>query len=87
MNPTENNRKFQLPMSELVDRLTIAQIKVALSPQKRADFNNEIELLSHDIDLIIQNSSICLDAKLIGAIVQLGQINHTSGITKRPNAG
>ena len=58
MTPTPSLRKFQPPLSELVDRLTITQIKVALLPQGRANFHKEIEMLNHDIALIIQNNQL-----------------------------
>ena len=75
MTSTPTHRKFQLPLSELVDRLTISQIKLAFVPQNRTNFNKEIEMLNHDIDLIIQNNELRLNAKLISALVQLSQIN------------
>ena len=71
-NPT---RKFQLPLSEMIDRLTITQIKLSLLKDDDGALASEIEMLSHDIDLIMQNSNIELSSQLARAIVQISQIN------------
>ena len=71
-NPT---RKFQLPLSELIDRLTITQIKLSLLKDCDGSLASEIDMLSHDIDLIIGSSNMEMSSQLVRAIIQISQIN------------
>ena len=61
-NPT---RKFQLPLSELIDRLTITQIKLSLLKDCDGSLASEIDMLSHDIDLIIGSSNMEMSSQLV----------------------
>jgi hypothetical protein len=69
------DRQFVLPLAELVDRLTIDQIKDVLFTEGRAAINEEMKRIQHDVDLIIGQKAITLDAKLIRVIVAIAQIN------------
>jgi len=46
-------REFLLPLAELVDRLTIDQIKEVLLPKHRESFAQEMLKIEHDIDAVI----------------------------------
>lgn len=70
-----NDRKFTLPLAELIDRLTIDQIKEVLLPEHKESFAQEMERLSHDIDLIIEEKGIRLTARLLRIIIAIAQIN------------
>ena len=50
---TNKERQFVLPMAELIDRLTIDQIKELLIPGHKESFSREMELICNDLDQII----------------------------------
>lgn len=68
-------RQFLPSLSELLDRLTVTQIKQALLGDKNKDFYNEINKLSNDIDIIIKKENIKLNSRIIRIIVLISQIN------------
>lgn len=50
----ESARRRYLPtLSDLVDRLTIVQLKTLFIPERRADYLSERASIEHDIDLIL----------------------------------
>jgi hypothetical protein len=67
--PMEKSRRYLPTFAELVDRLSIAQLKAIYIPQHRDAYRSEIADLLHDIDLIAPQ----LDARAIHAaqILQL----------------
>ena len=69
-----SNRKFVLPAAELIDRLSVDQIKEMLFDDN-SSITDEINYLSHDIDLILSKKSIEIDSRLIRIIIVLSQIN------------
>tara|TARA_B100000902_G_C27254333_1_gene887041 strand:- start:615 stop:1052 length:438 start_codon:yes stop_codon:yes gene_type:complete len=71
----KNERKFLPPLAELLDRLTVTQIKQALLGDKNKDFAKEMKKISHDMDIIISEENIQLDSKLIRIIVLISQMN------------
>ena len=74
-NKKNQERQFLPSLSELLDRLTVTQIKQALLGDKNKDFYNEINKLSNDIDIIIKKENIKLDSRIIRIIVLISQIN------------
>ena len=71
-----NNKRRILPkLAELIDLLTIYQIKETLLPKRHREYANYIENLIHDIDLLIRKKRLNLSAKLIRMIVILAQLN------------
>jgi len=75
MDSTSNSRQFLPPMSELIDRLTVTQIKQNLLRDNLGDFSAEISKLTSDINLIINEKNIAASGELIRAIVMMSQIN------------
>lgn len=75
MELTSNSRQFLPPMAELVDRLTVTQIKQNLLQDESGDFTTEITKLINDINLIVGEKNIVLSGQLIRAIVMISQIN------------
>ena len=78
MNESKNikdQRQFLPPMAELIDRMTVTQIKLALSKDNKDSFIEEISKLEHDIDLILDSNNLTLDARLIRIIIVLSQMN------------
>lgn len=68
-------REFLLPITELIDRLTIDQIKEVLIFGNKDNFAQEMEKLTHDIDMIIEERNLKLSARLIRIIIVISQMN------------
>jgi len=75
MNTTSCNRQFLPPLAELIDRLTITQIKLVLIKDGKNDFLEEIKKLNYDINLIIKEKSLPLSSDLIQMITIIAQMN------------
>ena len=67
-------RKYLPTLSELIDRLSIVQLKEVFIPKHKGEYSKEISDIIHDIDLCLQESEN-IDAKTIRAIVVLSQMN------------
>jgi hypothetical protein len=76
------NRQFNLPFAELVDRLTVDQIKEVLLPASRASYADEMQRIAADLDAMIKEQKISLNARLIRMIVVLAQMNMHIWINK-----
>ena len=70
-----SNRKYLPTLAELVDRLSIVQLKEVFITEHKEEYAQEISDILHDIDLILKQESILLDSKSIRAIVVLSQMN------------
>ena len=70
-----SKRQCLVQFSELLDRLTIDQIKEVCIPEHQISYAEEMQQLMHDIDLIIEEKEIKLTARFIRLIVILAQIN------------
>jgi hypothetical protein len=75
MDSSSKSRQFLPPVSELIDRLTVTQIKENLLGDESGDYYAEIKKLVNDIDLIISEKNVPLSGQLIRAVVMLSQIN------------
>lgn len=64
-------RKYLPTLSDLIDRLSITQLKEILIPEHRAEYSEEIKLLLHDIDVVIKETNVQLDAGLVRDIALL----------------
>jgi pyoverdine/dityrosine biosynthesis protein Dit1 len=74
---TEDNmedRKYLPTLSELVDRLSIAQLKEVFITNHKDEYSQEIADIVHDIQLLL-NESDGITAETIRAIVVLSQMN------------
>ena len=63
------NKKYLPTLSELIDRLSIAQLKEVFIPEHKEEYAKEIQDIMHDIDLD------GVDAELIRAVIVLAQMN------------
>jgi len=68
-------RKYLPTLSELIDRLSIAQLKEVFITDHKEEYAKEIQDILHDIDLELQEKNVILDAKAIRAIMVLSQMN------------
>lgn len=70
-----NNRKYLPTLSELVDRLSIAQLKEVFISEHKEEYSTEIKDIVSDIQLLLDEKNESLDAKTIRAIIVLSQMN------------
>ena len=68
------NRKYLPTLSELIDRLSIAQLKEVFITEHKKEYGQEISDICHDIQLVL-NESEGVTAETIRAIVVLSQMN------------
>jgi hypothetical protein len=69
------NRKYLPTLSELIDRLSIVQLKEVFIPGHKDEYKQEIKDIIHDIDLTLKEKNVILDSRTIRAIVVLSQMN------------
>lgn len=70
-----NNRKYLPTLSELIDRLSIVQLKEVFISEHKDEYSDEISAIIHDIQLILDSEGGKITAETIRAIVVLSQMN------------
>jgi hypothetical protein len=84
-------RKYLPTLSELIDRLSIAQLKEVKIPEHKAEYAQEIADIVHDIQLILDENKSVVNAEVIRAIVVLAQMNahiwHNESAVRAGTAG
>jgi hypothetical protein len=70
-----SDRKYLPTLSELIDRLSIVQLKEVFIPEHKAEYADEIKAIVHDIQLYLEESKEPITADTIRAIVVLSQMN------------
>jgi len=68
-------RKFLPTLGELIDRLSIHQLKEVFIPENKKNYAEEMKDIVHDIDLILKEKDVNLDGDIIRAIIVLSQMN------------
>ena len=71
----DKEKKYHLPISELVDRLTILEIKLVLDSKNTADYLEELSMLKNDIEMELTLKSTIVTVELIQTLITLGQMN------------
>jgi hypothetical protein len=69
------NRKYLPTLSELIDRLSIVQLKEVFISEHKAEYAKEINDILHDIQQHIDETNAEINADVIRAIVVLSQMN------------
>ena len=69
------DRKYLPTLSELIDRLSIVQLKEVFIPEHKDEYAQEISHILHDIDLTLKEKNANVDSDVIRAIVVLSQMN------------
>lgn len=69
------NRKWLPNLAELLDRLSIHQLKEVLIPEQKEKYRLEMRWILHDIDELIQESEIKFNSELLRLIIINAQIN------------
>ena len=68
-------RKYLPTLGELIDRLSIHQLKEVFIPENKKNYAEEMNDIVHDIDLILKEKDVNLDGDIIRAIIVLSQMN------------
>lgn len=68
------SRKYLPTLADLIDRLSIVQLKEVFIPEHKKEYAKEISEIEHDIGLIF-SEGIVPNGETIRAIVVLSQIN------------
>ena len=68
-------RKYLPTLAELIDRLSIAQLKEVFIADHKKEYAEEIKDIVHDIQLLIDASGEKITSETIRAIVVLSQMN------------
>ena len=68
-------RRYLQTLSELIDRMSIVQLKEVFIPEYKKEYAQEIDDIVHDIQLILDETGGKIDAETIRAIVVVSQIN------------
>jgi Fe2+ transport system protein B len=78
----EKNRKYLPTLAELIDRLSIVQLKEIKIPEHKAEYAEEISNIVHDINLILNDQDprtlkykAQISGEVIRAIIVLSQMN------------
>lgn len=71
----KSERRYLQTLSELIDRLSIVQLKEVFIPEYKEEYAQEIEDIVHDIQLILDEHEAVVDAKTIRAIIVCAQMN------------
>jgi hypothetical protein len=69
------DRKYLPTLSELVDRLSIAQLKEVFIKDHKDEYAEEISDIIHDIQKCLDEKNITLNSKTVRAIIVLSQMN------------
>jgi len=70
-----NQRRFLPTISELLDRLSIVQLKEVKIPEHKVEYAQEIADIVHDIQLIINQNDVIINAEMLRAIIVCAQMN------------
>ena len=68
-------RKYLPTLAELIDRLSIIQLKEVFIIEHKDEYAQEIKDIIHDIDVILYDDKVKLSGKDVRAIVVLSQMN------------
>jgi hypothetical protein len=70
-----SKRKYLPTLGELIDRLSITQLKEVFISEHKEEYKQEIQDIMHDIDVILGEGETDIDAELVRSIVVLAQMN------------
>lgn len=67
--------KFFPTLAELIDRLSILQLKEIFIPENKEAYAQEIQEILHDLNIILNEYNINISAEMIRNIIILSQYN------------
>ena len=72
---SDKKRRCLPTLGELIDRLSIHQLKEVFIPKNKDNYANEIDDMVYDINLIIKENNANIDGEFIRAVIVLSQMN------------
>lgn len=86
-----NERKYLPTLAELIDRLSISQLKEVFITDHKEEYAKEIEEIVHDVELILSQTDGRITGEQIRAIIVLSQMNlhiwHNESAVRKGTAG
>lgn len=70
-----SERKYLPTLAELIDRLSIIQLKEVFVTDHKEEYSNEIRDIIHDIQMILDSQADQITGETIRAIIVLSQMN------------
>lgn len=70
-----SQRRFLPTLSELIDRLSIVQLKEVKIPEHKNEYAQEISDIVHDIQLIMNDKDVVITAEMLRAVIVCAQMN------------
>ena len=70
-----SERRYQHTLGDLIDRLSIVQLKEVFIPEHKAEYSQEISDIVHDIQVVLEETDAKITAETIRAIVVVSQMN------------
>jgi len=71
----KEERQWLPHMGELIDRMTIHQLKEVLIPEHKDKYSTEMKQIEHDLDMLIEEKDMKLTGELLRAVIIIAQIN------------
>jgi len=71
----ETSRKYLPTLGELLDRLTITQIKEVKIPEHKEKYAQEIKDILHDVNISLSEGGVVFDGDMLRALIVLAQYN------------
>jgi hypothetical protein len=68
-------RKFLPTLSELIDRLSIVQLKEVFITDHKKEYAQEIADITHDIQLILEEKDVVITGEMLRAVIVCSQMN------------
>ena len=68
-------RRFLPTLSELIDRLSIVQLKEVFIPEHKEAYAQEIADITHDIQLILSEKDVVITGEMLRAVIVCAQMN------------
>jgi hypothetical protein len=86
-----NERKYLPTLAELIDRLSISQLKEVFITEHKEEYAQEIADIVNDIQILIESGTEPVTAETVRAIVVLSQMNlhiwHNESAVRKGTAG
>ena len=72
---SESDRLYVPTFAELIDRLSVDQIKETLLAADQAVYTEEIRRIEHDLDAVINEKGLKLSARTLRIVIVIAQMN------------
>lgn len=70
-----NERRYLHTLGDLIDRLSIVQLKEVFITEHKSEYSQEIADIVHDIQVILDDTDAKITAETIRAIIVVSQMN------------